>query len=100
MTRTQHRRVILDVDSSEGPEYGGQEGAACSGHFASVGYDPLFMFNPFGDCEGAELRPGNVLSAHDWMEVLERVATQWAGRAHQDGRAADAPRSAAGVPVG
>jgi hypothetical protein len=63
MARTPHQRVILDMDSSESPVHGQQEGAAYNGHFESVCYHPLFCFNQYGDCEGAALRPGNVHSA-------------------------------------
>jgi len=63
MAHTQHRRVILDMDSSESPVHGQQEGAAYNGHFECVCYHPLFLFNQLGDCEGATLRPGNVHSA-------------------------------------
>ena len=70
MTRTRYQRVILDMDSSESPVYGEQEGAAYNGHFQSVCYHPLFLFNHFGDCEGALLRSGNVHSADRWQEVL------------------------------
>jgi hypothetical protein len=73
MACTRHRRVILDMDSSESPVYGQQEGAAYNGHFETVCYHPLFVFNQFGDCEGALLRPGNVHSAERWQEVLEPV---------------------------
>jgi hypothetical protein len=59
------------MDSSESPVHGDQEGAAYNGHFQSVCYHPLFLFNQFGDCEGALLRPGNVHSADPWREVLE-----------------------------
>ena len=52
MTHTAHRRVILDMDSSESPVHGGQEGASYNGHFGSTCYHPLFVFNQFGDCEG------------------------------------------------
>ena len=55
MSRTP-RRVILDMDSSESPVHGGQEGASYNGHFGSTCYHPLFVFNQFGDCEGAMLR--------------------------------------------
>jgi hypothetical protein len=71
MTNTSYRRIILDMDSSESPVHGDQEGAAYNGHFQSVCYHPLFLFNQFGDCEGALLRPGNVHSADQWREVLE-----------------------------
>ena len=58
MSRTPHRRVILDMDSSESPVHGEQEGASYNGHFGSTCYHPLFVFNQFGDCEGAMLRAG------------------------------------------
>jgi len=70
MMRTRHQRVILDMDSSESPVYGEQEGAAYNGHFECVCYHPLFLFNHFGDCEEALLRSGNVHSADRWQEVL------------------------------
>ena len=44
MALTSHQRVILDMDSSESPVHGQQEGVACNGHFESVCYHPLFLF--------------------------------------------------------
>ncbi|MDA1272361.1 MAG: IS1380 family transposase [Chloroflexi bacterium] len=73
MAHTIHRRVILDMDSSESPVHGQQEGSAYNGHFECVCYHPLFLFNQFGDCEGATLRSGNVHSADKWRELLEPV---------------------------
>src|SRR6266550_5655968 len=66
------RRVILDIDSSESPVHGAQEQSAYNGHFESVCYHPLFVFNPEGDCLAAKLRPGNVHSAEGWDKVLHR----------------------------
>ena len=63
-------RVVLDMDSSESPVHGQQEGSAYNGHFESVCYHPLFLFNDDGDCLAAKLRPGNVSSADDWDELL------------------------------
>jgi hypothetical protein len=80
MMRTRHRRIILDMDSSESPVYGEQEGAAYNGHFETVCYHPLFLFNEFGDCEGALLRPGNVHSAERWREVLEPIVERYKKR--------------------
>ena len=40
---------------------------------ATSRYHHLFLFNQFGDCEGATLRPGNVHSADGWQELLEPV---------------------------
>jgi hypothetical protein len=53
-------RAILDMDSSESPVHGQQEGTAYNGHYESVCYHPLFLFNQSGDCEGAMLRPVKV----------------------------------------
>ena len=77
MAHTPHQRVILDMDSSESPVHGHQEGAAYNGHFECVCYHPLFLFNQFGDCEGATLRPGNVHSAEGWQELLEPVVKRY-----------------------
>jgi hypothetical protein len=74
MARTKHRRIILDIDRSESPVYGEQEGTAYNGHFGCMCYHPLFVFNQFGHCEGAILRPGNVHSAHNWRAVLQPIA--------------------------
>jgi hypothetical protein len=63
-------RVVLDMDSSESPVHGQQEGSAYNGHFETVCYHPLFLFNGHGDCLAAKLRSGNVHSANDWDELL------------------------------
>jgi hypothetical protein len=80
-----HRRrppdgIILDLDSSESPIYGGQEGSTWNGHFRRTGYHPLFVFNQFGDLERCLLRPGNVHSAEDRRVVLEPVIARYRGR--------------------
>ena len=102
MSRTPHRRVILD-DSSESPVHGEQDGIVRSyvPHAAPAGdlghgfspvhgeqegasyngqsmcYHPLFVFNQFGDCEGAMLRAGNVHSAHRWRDVLDPILSRY-----------------------
>ena len=48
-------RIVLDMDSSESPVHGQQEGSAYNGHH---------------DCLAAKLRSGNVHSADDWDELL------------------------------
>ena len=67
---TRADRMVLDMDSSESPVHGAQEGSAYNGHFKSVCYHPLFLFNEHGDCVAASLRPGNVPSADDWDDLL------------------------------
>jgi hypothetical protein len=63
-------RTVLDMDSTEIPVYGQQENSAYNGHFESMCYHPLLLFNREGDCLAAKLRPGNVPSAEDWEELL------------------------------
>jgi hypothetical protein len=63
-------RTVLDMDSTEIPVHGEQEQSAYNGHFESMCYHPLLLFNREGDCLAAKLRPGNVHSAEDWEELL------------------------------
>ena len=69
-------KLILDMDSSESPTYGKQEGSAFNVHFGCTCYHPLFCFNQFGDLERANLRKGNVHSADDWLSVLQPVVAR------------------------
>ena len=71
------RRVTLDIDSSDSLVHGAQERSAYNGHFESVCYHPLFVFNQDGDCLAATLRPGNVHSADGWEEVLLPVIDRY-----------------------
>ena len=50
------KMIILDMDSSESPTHGRQEGSAYNGHFGCTCYHPLFCFNQFGDLEWSLLR--------------------------------------------
>ncbi len=72
--------IILDMDSSESPTHGEQEGSAWNGHFGCTCYHPLFVFNQFGDLERCVLRPGNVHSAEGWHAVLEPVIARYRER--------------------
>jgi hypothetical protein len=75
--RRRPRVVVLDMDSSESPTYGEQEGSAYNGHFGCTCYHPLFVFNQLGDVERCALRPGNVHSADGWRVVLEPVIARY-----------------------
>ncbi len=78
--RKKPKIIILDMDSSESPTHGDQEGSAYNGHFGCTCYHPLFCFNQFGDLEHCLLRPGNVHSAEDWRLVLEPVVARYRDR--------------------
>ena len=74
-------RTVLDMDSTEIPVYGEQENSAYNGHFESMCYHPLLLFNRDGDCLAAKLRPGNVHGAEDWEELLlPEIERQHAGQ--------------------
>jgi hypothetical protein len=73
------KMIVLDMDSSESPTYGEQEGSAYNGHFGCTCYHPLFVFNQLGDLERCALRPGNVHSADGWRAVLEPVIARYRG---------------------
>jgi hypothetical protein len=73
------KTIVLDMDSSESPTYGDQEGSAYNGHFGCTCYHPLFVFNQLGDVERCALRPGNVHSAEGWRAVLEPVVARYRG---------------------
>jgi Transposase DDE domain group 1 len=71
------KMIVLDMDSSESPTYGEQEGSAYNGHFGCTCYHPLFVFNQLGDVERCALRSGNVHSADGWRAVLEPVIARY-----------------------
>ena len=77
--RTNTKKITLDMDSSESPVHGSQEGSAYNGHYCSRCYHPLFVFNQLGDCQGAVLRPGNVHSADGWRNLLEPIINRYKG---------------------
>ena len=72
-----NKKIVLDMDSSEFPVHGSQEGSSYNGHFGSRCYHPLLVFNQFGDCEGAVLRPGNVHSSDGWKNMLEPIIDRY-----------------------
>src|SRR3954469_3683872 len=71
--------IILDMDSSESPTHGAQEGSAWDRPFGCTCYHPLFVFNQLGDLERCALRSGNVHSAEGRREVLEPVVVRYRG---------------------
>jgi class 3 adenylate cyclase len=78
-SRRPPRTIVLDMDSSESPTYGEQEGSAYNGHFGCTCYHPLFVFNQLGDVERCALRSGSVHSAEGWRAVLEPVIARYRG---------------------
>ena len=89
------KEIVLDIDSSESPVYGHQEGSAYNGYFESKCYHPIFCFNQYGDCLKAKLRPGNVHSADGYLEFIEPVLRNYVSKGFKVTLRADA---AFGIP--
>ena len=56
-------RFIPNVDSTDDPAHGKQEGSEYNGHFKSEWFHPLFAFSGEGDALAGVLRPDKVHSA-------------------------------------
>src|SRR5208283_764802 len=70
LRRGNKRRLIIDVDSTEDPVHGNQEGEAFNGYFDQVCYHPLFCLTNKGDLLSARLRPGNAHSADGVLDAI------------------------------
>jgi hypothetical protein len=77
-------RIVLDLDSTDDPTHGHQEGAAYHGYYDRHPYLPLLVFD--GDTDqlvAAVLRPGNVHASAGVVPVLKRVVravrARWPG---------------------
>src|SRR5712691_6425589 len=65
-TRRPPKIIVLDMDSSESPTYGAQEGSAYNGHFGCTCYHPLFVFNQLGDLERCAFPTAPTAAAGCW----------------------------------
>jgi len=77
LKRKNKKRLIIDLDSTEDPAHGKQEGVVYNGHFAKNCFHPLFGFTSDGDCLGARLRPGNVYSADGALEFIKPMVERY-----------------------
>jgi hypothetical protein len=69
-------RVVLDMDSSESPVHGEQEGSAYNGHFESVCYHPLFLFIPTGRVSSSAMSRSQVVVRGNANGVLHPLLFQ------------------------
>jgi len=77
-------RILLDLDGTDDPTYGEQEGSAYHGYFRQHMYHPLLVFD--GDTDqliAAVLRPGNAHGSRGAIAVLKRIVralrARWPG---------------------
>ena len=78
------RRILLDLDGTDDPTHGDQEGSAYHGYFRQHMYHPLLAFDgDSGQLITAILRPGNAHGSRGVVAVLKRLArairARWPG---------------------
>jgi hypothetical protein len=77
-------RVLLDLDGTDDPAHGGQEGVAYHGYYRQHMYHPLLVFDgDTGQLITAVLRPGNCHASRFVLLVLRhllpRLRARWPG---------------------
>ncbi len=76
--------ILLDLDSTDDPTHGEQEGRAYHGYYGQHMYHPLLVFDgETGHLITAVLRPGTVHAGHGVLAILRRIVDrlrqQWPG---------------------
>jgi hypothetical protein len=67
-------RIVLDLDSTDDPTHGAQEGSAYHGYYRQHMYHPLLVFDgETGQFITAILRPGTAHAGHGALAVLRRL---------------------------
>src|SRR4051812_5495914 len=73
--------IVLDLDSTDDPTHGSQEGSAYHGYFRQAMYHPLLVFDgETGQFITAILRPGNVHAGHGVLAILRRLVRRLRAR--------------------
>jgi hypothetical protein len=68
------RHVVIDIDGTDDPTHGAQEGSAYHGYYRQHMYHPLLVFDgETGQLITAVLRPGNTHGSAGVVAVLKRV---------------------------
>lgn len=66
--------LVLDLDGTDDPTYGDQEGSAYHGYYQQHQYFPLLVFDGETDqLITAVLRPGTVHASHGVVAILKRI---------------------------
>jgi hypothetical protein len=69
--------MVFDVDSTDFPTYGNQEKSGYNGHYQTISYHPLVVYDErTGYCLRAQLRPGNVYTSRDVASFLRPILTR------------------------
>jgi Transposase DDE domain group 1 len=74
-------RIVLDLDSTDDPTHGEQEGSAYHGYFRQHMYHPLLVFDgETGQFITAILRPGNAHAGAGALAILQRLVRRLRAR--------------------
>ncbi|MFN8675850.1 MAG: IS1380 family transposase [Thermomicrobiales bacterium] len=69
--------ILLDLDSTDDPTHGEQEGRAYHGYYGQHVYHPLLVFDgETGQLITAILRPGTVHAGHGALAILRRIVAR------------------------
>lgn len=73
--------IVLDLDSTDDPTHGEQEGSAYHGYFRQHMYHPLLVFDgDTGQFITAILRPGTAHAGHGALAILRRLVARLRAR--------------------
>lgn len=73
--------IVLDLDSTDDPTHGEQEGSAYHGYFRQHMYHPLLVFDgESGQFITAILRPGTAHAGHGALAILRRLVARLRAR--------------------
>jgi Transposase DDE domain group 1 len=73
--------IVLDLDSTDDPTHGEQEGSACHGYFRQHMDHPLLVFDgDTGHFITAILRPGTTHAGHGALAILKRLVRRLRAR--------------------
>jgi len=73
--------IVLDLDSTDDPTHGEQEGSAYHGYFRQDMYHPLLVFDgETGQFITAILRPGTAHAGHGALAILKRLVRRLRAR--------------------
>lgn len=74
-------RVVLDLDGTDDPTHGAQEGSAYHGYYRQHMYHPLLVFDgETGQFVTAILRPGTAHAGHGALAILKRLVARLRAR--------------------
>jgi hypothetical protein len=74
-------RLVLDLDGTDDPTHGEQEGAAYHGYYRQHMYHPLLVFDAdTGQLVASILRPGTVHDSRGVLTLLKRLVPKLRGR--------------------